>query len=342
MTASMFILSFLFTLTLVTTPYASNNDQVINYWKSFYPATPIPSLISQHISQMGDGEIKVLTNLIKRKALPSHFSFFCNTANLICSKDEIMASIGNVDAAAGSGKCYGAYVGSNNPSISMHKILPGIFFRESVLKNGALFDMGELEREISPAKTYLPDSIASLLTLEASQVLFKNTTVKDMMSLTVGMCNSYIPQETRKCVSSVEALVRFPVEIFRDKRLKMLNPKSNAGSHTRVMLENIRPLLQENPRAKLVSCHELFFPYLVMYCHATSSVQLYEVDLVHPKTKELINDGMVAICHRDTSYWDPNHVSFRTLKTHAGDGEICHWMSTANLAWVHLDDTLAG
>ncbi|KAL5719517.1 hypothetical protein ACHQM5_012281 [Ranunculus cassubicifolius] len=153
------------------------------------------------------------------------------------------------------------------------------------------------------------------------------------------MCNSH---KIMKCPSSVEGLVEFSAEVFPDKRLKVLYQKTADGERTTVLLENIRPLLHENPDNKFMACHELFFPYTIMYCHATSNVQVYQVDLVDPKTLKTINDGSVAVCHRNTSTWSPNHISMIELGTRPGEGSICHWLTTDAIAFVHLDDTLAG
>ncbi|KAL5703109.1 hypothetical protein ACHQM5_028243 [Ranunculus cassubicifolius] len=340
---SAMLISFIFftlTLTFFTTPLLANHENVLRYWKSSYPNIPIPSVISQSISKMKPNDIDTVVSLIKKQALSSKLPYFCETASLVCFH--------NVAT-----KCIGYYSGPNprptrktlphsdmSPLPENNKLYRGIFFRESVLKNGAKFDMGNLEVDLSPAKAFLPYSIASLLTPKQAQVLFSKTDIAHMMDNTISMCNSFMPGETRKCVSSVRDIIDFPAEIFGDRRLKMLNPKSNVGSQKTVLLKNIRPVLHENPKAKFVSCHEVFFPYILMYCHATSSVQVYEADLVHPETQEKVNDGMFAICHRDTSHWDPKHVSFSELKVGPGETEVCHWISTANLAWVHLDDTI--
>ncbi|KAL5703108.1 hypothetical protein ACHQM5_028242 [Ranunculus cassubicifolius] len=350
MTLSLLISFIFFTLTFTffTTPLLANHENVLRYWKSSYPNIPIPSVISQSISKMKPNDIDMVVSLIKKQALSSNLPYFCETASLVCFHNVATKCIGYYDSGPTKPPA------TKTPSHDMsplpqnnklylpanNKLYRGIFFRESVLKNGAKFDMGNLEVDLSPAKAFLPYPIASLLTPKQAQVLFSKTDIAHMMDNTISMCNSFMPGETRKCVSSVREIVNFPAEIFRDRRLKMLNPKSNAGSQKTVLLKNIRPVLRENPKAKFVSCHEVFFPYKLMYCHATSSVQVYEADLVHPETQEMVNDGMFAVCHRDTSHWDPKHVSFSELKVGPGETEVCHWISTANLAWVHLDDTI--
>ncbi|KAL5731887.1 hypothetical protein ACHQM5_004572 [Ranunculus cassubicifolius] len=324
-------------LTLFSTPEAAHQDEAVNYWKSFYPTIPIPSLVSQHMSQMSDDEINTVITLFRTKTVSANISLFCKTAGLICSADEIPK-----DLLIGSGH----YM----PSTITVEETKAVFFHESTLKKGTLFNMGEIKRERTPSKAFLPHSIASLLTLEQSGVLFQNTTVSDKMSMTINMCKTHIPGEIMKCTSSVEELVQFSTQVFSDTRLKILHPKSADGAHTSVLFNNIRPLLRENSNAKFLVCHELFFPYTVMYCHAAPIAQVYQVDLVHPKTRKKVNDDTIAVCHyigtrpggggRVYYWWSPNENAISIFRTLPGNGGICHWLSTASIAFVHLDDTL--
>ncbi|KAL5710360.1 hypothetical protein ACHQM5_020932 [Ranunculus cassubicifolius] len=327
MITSLFPLFICLALTIFSTTQAAHQGEAVNYWKSFYPTIPIPSLVSQHMSLMSDDEINTVISLLRTKTVSSNIALLCKTAGLICSTDEIPK-----DLLIRSGH----YM----PSTITLEETKGIFFHESTLKKGTLFNMGEIKREITPAKAFLPHSIASLLTLEQSGVLFQNTTVRDKMNMTISMCNTQIPEETMKCISSVEELVQFTTEVFSDTRLKVLHPKSANGEHTTILFDNIRPLLHENRNAKLLACHELFFPYTVMYCHGASIAQVYQVDLLNPKTLKMINEGMVVVCHERLWWWTPNQNAISVFKNLPGNGATCHWMSSESIAFVHLDDTL--
>ncbi|KAL5720404.1 hypothetical protein ACHQM5_013074 [Ranunculus cassubicifolius] len=352
MARSLLLLYIFLALTFFSTLQAAHHDEAVSHWKIFYPTIPIPPLVSQHISQMKSDEIDTVVSLIHTKTLSSNVPFFCKTAGLICSTDEIPKELlPNLMI-----HCYPVYnyqkpqAKLTDASAAMtkktladtRKKTLGVYFRESTLKNGRRFNMGEIKREVVPAKAFLPQSIASLLTLEQSASLFSNTTIGHMAGMTIHMCSAKTPgEETSKCLSSVEELVEFINGIYPDKRVKILYPQSTKGEHITVSLENIRPLLREGSN-KFVACHRAFFPYTVMYCHMTTDIQVYQVDFVHPKTLDTINADMVAVCHRNTSSWSPTHVAIVALRTRPGQGEICHWMSTESMVFLHLDDTLSG
>ncbi|CAN6343694.1 unnamed protein product [Urochloa humidicola] len=44
--------------------------------------------------------------------------------------------------------------------------------------------------------------------------------------------------------------------------------------------------------------------------------------------------AMAAICHVDTSDWDPAHPAFKMVHTRPGGAPVCHFMSYASLLFV--------
>ncbi|KAL2460149.1 Uncharacterized protein Adt_43569 [Abeliophyllum distichum] len=75
--------------------------------------------------------------------------------------------------------------------------------------------------------------------------------------------------------------------------------------------------------------------------HLTKSISLLQnyTILEVPKEVSLVGEdgGRVeaaAICHMDTSNWDPEHVSFRVLKTQPGASPVCHFFPADNLIWI--------
>ncbi|RZC86448.1 hypothetical protein C5167_030531 [Papaver somniferum] len=84
---------------------------------------------------------------------------------------------------------------------------------------------------------------------------------------------------------------------------------------------------------KLVACHILPYPYAVFFCHATSAhtTRAYDVPLVGTDGTKI---NATAVCHQDTSKWDPDHVAFQVLKVKPGTVQICHFLSGDNFVWV--------
>ncbi|KAI3448048.1 hypothetical protein Pfo_004713 [Paulownia fortunei] len=142
-----------------------------------------------------------------------------------------------------------------------------------------------------------------------------------------------IKGETKFCASSLESMLDSIREIFGlDSKFRVLT--------TNYLSESISPLqnytVSEPPveilAPKIVACHMLPYPYAVFYCHGqVSDNKLYKVLLAG-------EDGgrveAAAICHMDTSQWDPDHVAFRVMKTVPGAAPVCHFFPADNLVWI--------
>ncbi|CBI20918.3 unnamed protein product, partial [Vitis vinifera] len=42
----------------------------------------------------------------------------------------------------------------------------------------------------------------------------------------------------------------------------------------------------------------------------------------------------LAVCHEDTSIWDPNALAFQVLKVKPGTWPICHFLPNGHFVWV--------
>ncbi|CBI20917.3 unnamed protein product, partial [Vitis vinifera] len=82
---------------------------------------------------------------------------------------------------------------------------------------------------------------------------------------------------------------------------------------------------------KSVVCHQLNYPYAVAFCHTLHMTKIYMVPSVGA-------DGTgveaVAVCHRDTSTWDPKALVFQRLKVKPGTLPICHFLPNGHIVWV--------
>ena len=81
-----------------------------------------------------------------------------------------------------------------------------------------------------------------------------------------------------------------------------------------------------------VICHKQNYPYALYYCHKLFATVVYSVGL------KGIADGTkvkaIALCHRDTSKWNPMHLAFQELKVKPGTNSICHFLSVEDVVWV--------
>ncbi|GKV16585.1 hypothetical protein SLEP1_g27207 [Rubroshorea leprosula] len=62
-------------------------------------------------------------------------------------------------------------------------------------------------------------------------------------------------------------------------------------------------------------CHKLEFPSAMFLCHSFDKIDVYKVPWIgSDDTKAKV----IAICHKDTSTWNPLYFAFQNLKVKPG------------------------
>jgi hypothetical protein len=82
---------------------------------------------------------------------------------------------------------------------------------------------------------------------------------------------------------------------------------------------------------KAVVCHKENYPYAVFYCHKTDTTKVYSVPLEGVDGNRV---KAVAVCHTDTSQWNPKHLAFQVLKVQPGTVPVCHFLPQDHVVWV--------
>ncbi|PNX82128.1 BURP domain-containing protein [Trifolium pratense] len=82
---------------------------------------------------------------------------------------------------------------------------------------------------------------------------------------------------------------------------------------------------------KTIVCHKENYPYAVFYCHKTYTTEVYSVSLEGVDGNRV---KTVAVCHTDTSQWNPKHLAFQVLKVEPGTVPICHLPPQNHVVWV--------
>ncbi|KAH0983295.1 hypothetical protein GBA52_010472 [Prunus armeniaca] len=67
------------------------------------------------------------------------------------------------------------------------------------------------------------------------------------------------------------------------------------------------------------------------FCLAIKSTVAHVLSL---KGDDGVKVKAVAICHLDTSEWNPKHLAFQILKVKPGKILICHFLPTDHIVWV--------
>ncbi|KAF8399213.1 hypothetical protein HHK36_015078 [Tetracentron sinense] len=219
---------------------------------------------------------------------------------------------------------------------------PGKFFRESMLKQGTVMPMPDINDKM-PERSFLPRVISSKLPFSTSRVselkqIFhasENSSMENILEAALADCERAPSRgETKRCVGSVEDMIDFAVSVL-GRNVVVRSTESVKGSKQNVMIGVVKGI-NGGRVIESVSCHQTLFPYLVYYCHSVPKVRVYEADILDVKDKTKINHG-VAICHIDTSAWSPGHGAFVALGSSPGHIEVCHWIFQNDMTWAVAD-----
>ncbi|KAL8540251.1 hypothetical protein ACS0TY_001729 [Phlomoides rotata] len=142
----------------------------------------------------------------------------------------------------------------------------------------------------------------------------------------------FLPYGTMFCATSKEQMLDSVGRIFGpNSEFRVV--KTNYLSESLSILQNYTiteaPVERSGPMS--VACHMLPYPYAVYFCHGQYSDynKVYKVSLVG-------DDGgrveAAAVCHLDTSRWDPENPAFGVLGTVPGALPVCHYFHPDNLA----------
>ncbi len=219
---------------------------------------------------------------------------------------------------------------------------PGKFFRESMLKEGNVMVMPDIKDRM-PKRSFLPRVILSKLpfsTLHLSEMkeIFhaqEKSSMEHVLMNALAECERAPSlDETKRCVGSVEDMIDFAVSVL-GHNVVVRSTENVSGSKQNVMIGSVKGI-NGGEVTKSVSCHQSLYPYLLYYCHSVPKVRVYEADILYVESKAKINHG-VAICHIDTSAWEPEHGAFVALGSSPGQIEVCHWIFENDMTWTIAD-----
>ncbi|KAK1271335.1 BURP domain-containing protein 3 [Acorus gramineus] len=165
-----------------------------------------------------------------------------------------------------------------------------------------------------------------------------------LMQKTHQLCEApALKSEVKHCATSLESMVDFAVSelgtnkgvqamatVLEDRKEKVAEKKNSpykwytvAGTAKQV----------SDAKTMTVNCHPVTYAYLTYYCHSIAGTRTYMVPFVG-------DDGtkaeVVAVCHTDTSEWDPKHLAFQMLHVKPGTVPICHTLVADTIVWMTI------
>ncbi|KAL6218598.1 hypothetical protein ACLB2K_011808 [Fragaria x ananassa] len=233
---------------------------------------------------------------------------------------------------------------TSSPMDHTEALKQGLFTFEDFYKGNALplnFPKQEHSR-------FLPKETADSIPFSTSQLphlLQLFSTPRDSreakhMAWTLDQCElKPIKGETKFWATSLESMTEFIQKIIGSGI--SFNILSTTLPETSTSITQKYTILEEPKQviaSKMVFCHPVPYPYAVFFCHHfEKDTKFFKVSLRGENGDKI---EAVAVCHMDTSDWDPNHGLFRLLGIKAGaSSPVCHFFPANHLVWIPSSPT---
>jgi len=210
-----------------------------------------------------------------------------------------------------------------------------LFFLEKNLHHGTKLHL-HFSQTSNAEATFLPRPLANSIPFSSNKVndILHRFSIKagsdeaQVVKNTISECERPIIRgEEKRCVTSLESMVDFATS-------KLGN---NVGAISTIVKKEsewqqykIAPGVKKLDE-KGVVCHKEKYPYAVFYCHKSDSTKVYSVPLEGADGSRV---KAVAVCHTDTSNWNPKHLAFQVLKVQPGTVPVCHFLPQDHVVFV--------
>ncbi|XP_057799615.1 BURP domain protein RD22 [Salvia miltiorrhiza] len=185
-------------------------------------------------------------------------------------------------------------------------------------------------------ETFLPRHVADSIPFSSSKLpeIYSEFSVKpdsdeaEAIKKTIQECeDTELVGEERFCATSLESMVDFSTFVL-GKDARAVSTEAESAEQKVYRIEAVTRMPSDKP---VVVCHKQEYAYAVFYCHKTDTTVAYGVSLVGAGGSKA---EAVAVCHRDTSEWNPKHLAFQVLKVKPGSVPVCHYLPENHIVWA--------
>ncbi|KAF3791202.1 RAFTIN 1B protein [Nymphaea thermarum] len=280
------------------------------YWKRLLPRTPIPDYMQPFLPKdlTGGVQKKAYVPVIDQCKIYAAWKFGVTPEELKALHDtEFLFLPENLKPGSKTKKL--DFVKKEREGRGWHAFLP------------------RRTAEAFPFSVSKLDGILQYFSIEPT-----STAAKDMKG-TLAACEEEANEgETRYCATSLESMVDFAISQLKTNDVKLLSTSIlDKGTAAKGRVYTVQKGVTEFPYKDSVVCHVLGYPYAVFYCHKTINTRSYVLPLVAEEDGSRVDAG--AVCHIETSSWNPKHATFQTLGVKPGV-PICHFLPYGHFAWV--------
>jgi len=213
-----------------------------------------------------------------------------------------------------------------------------LFFLEKDLHQGTKLNLQFAQKSNDNDAKFLSKEVANSIPFSSSNVenilnkfsIKEGTNEAENVKNTISECEEKgIKGEEKLCVTSLESMVDFTTsKLGNNVEAISTEVKKESNMQQYVIAKGVKRLGDKN---KAVVCHKENYPYAVFYCHKTDTTKVYSVPLEGVDGNRV---KAVAVCHTDTSQWNPKHISFQVLKVEPGTVPICHFLPHDHVVWI--------
>lgn len=213
-----------------------------------------------------------------------------------------------------------------------------LFFLEHDLHPGSIMNL-QFVKSNTPG-TLLPRKVSDSIPFSLKymqeiygkfSVIDPNSKEAEMIKKTIAQCEkSGIKGEEKYCATSLESMIDFIVSKL-GKKILAISTETEMETDQLQQKYAIAGVKKVTDNDRAAICHKLNYAHIVFYCHKIENTEAFEVSLVGAdgtKTKA------AAVCHRDTSEWNPKQLAFQVLKVKPGSVPVCHFLTEDNIIWV--------
>ncbi|XP_034592434.2 BURP domain-containing protein 10 [Setaria viridis] len=308
----------------MTVPYYASASELNAYWQSVFPNRTIPSAILDHISTPSGNERNVKEqehywSVQSDQLNKEDAKIFHNWAHLIASEK--------------------------------------LLYPETTFTPGSKINL-YIDRAAALHSAWLrPDS--------ADSIPISRKNFNDIVTMSAPVSNSMahgmwstlsscehpreVAGEQKACVASVESMHGFAASALRTNDLRALStsldvPEEGISSPShmyRVAAVRVVTAGGAKPAAvDTVTCHSMSFPFALFYCHAVNPTRIYEVTLQKEETAAVPAPRRpavvraLAVCHVNTSGFDPTLKYWVKLGVKPGEAPVCHFLTRGDVLWA--------
>ncbi|KAG4144653.1 hypothetical protein ERO13_D05G050600v2 [Gossypium hirsutum] len=210
-----------------------------------------------------------------------------------------------------------------------------LFFLEKDMHPGATMSLHFTENTEKSA--FLPYQTAQKIPFSSDKLpeIFNKFSVKpgslkaEMMKNTIKECEQpAIEGEEKYCATSLESMIDYSISKLGKVDQAV---STEVEKQTPTQQYTITAGVQKMTNGKAVVCHKQNYAYAVFYCHKSETTRAYMVPL---EGADGTKAKAVAVCHTDTSAWNPKHLAFQVLKVEPGTIPVCHFLPRDHIVWV--------